>query len=226
MKFSALWVRVFSGFVCVCGWSAALAQTVDPAAERARILQERVQVESTLRQAEQDCLQRFFVTPCVEEARRQQRGVLANLKQRENLLDDLQRKQRAAARAESLADKAAKKNADIAATLPLEVSPAASEAETSSPAVKPVRPTKSLTPDQLATLEQQRARSQSVKDAEAARRAMAQREKLEAAARRKAAAEKRNAERAGSAKPASPGLPSPGKPPAPSGQAGPAASSP
>jgi colicin import membrane protein len=191
--------------ICLCCGSVATAQTADPALERARIAQERVLAQSSFRQAEQDCLKRFVVTPCVDEARRQQRGVLAHLRQQENLLNDQQRKQRAAARVQSLQDKAAQKGGDVNATSSVQTTPAASAA------AKPARSGKALTPEQLANFEQERARSESTKNKEAARRAQAQREKLEAAARRKAAVEQRNEEKARSAKPASASLPSPAK---------------
>lgn len=203
--------------VCGAAWlallaAAALGASVDRDAERARIKQERAQAEARFKEQEQACLNRFLVTPCTEEAKRVRREALANLRQQENLLDDEHRKQRAADRAQALADKASQKRHDIA----LPASPAASaqgEVDGASPPASSTRrapqPGRAMTPEQADGLARQRAADQTTKAAEASRRAQAQRQKLESAGRRKAEVEKRNAEQARSAKPASPGLPPP-----------------
>jgi colicin import membrane protein len=222
-------------WVCGAAWlgllaTVALAAPVDQEAERARIKQERAQAEARFKEQEQACLTRFLVTPCTDEAKRVRREALASLRQQENLLDDEHRKQRAADRAQALADKASQKRHDIAlppgpaASAQGEVdgaSPPASSAHRAAP-----QPGKAMTPAQAEGLARQRAADQAAKAAEASHRAQAQRQKLEAAARRKAEVEKRNAEQAQSAKPASPGLPTPASKPVPPGTPPPAASAP
>lgn len=197
--------------LCAAFATAALGAPVDQAVERARIKKERAQAEAVFNEQAQACLSRFLVTPCTDDAKRARREALANLRQQENLLDDEQRKQRAAERAQGLADKASQKRHDIA--LPpgaaASAQPEGVGASSPSPARPAPRPVNALTPEQAEESARQRAAAQAGEAAEASRRAQAQRQKLEAATRHRAEVEKRNAEQARSAKPASPGLPSP-----------------
>lgn len=82
----------------------APAQT-DEAAERARISRERAEAQARFEQRQRECAQRFAVTPCVEEARAEHRQALLQLRRQEGVLDEAQRKQRAAARLAAIEEK-------------------------------------------------------------------------------------------------------------------------
>ena len=74
----------------------------DDAVERMRITAERSAVEARFAERERECATRFVVTACVEEAQRELRAALASLRQQQTLLDEAQRKQRAAERLRGL----------------------------------------------------------------------------------------------------------------------------
>jgi len=87
---------------------AGAAHAIDPAEERAerqRIASERAQAEATYSQREQACRERFVVTSCVDEAKRERRKTLERLRQQEAVLDEGLRKQRAAERLEDIGGK-------------------------------------------------------------------------------------------------------------------------
>ena len=73
--------------------------------ERQRIGRERAAVTSRYQKAEAECRQRFVVTPCIDEAKAQQRKALAGLRERELVIDDADRKRRAATRSADIAEK-------------------------------------------------------------------------------------------------------------------------
>jgi len=77
----------------------------DDAAERARIARERAEAQARFEQRQRECAQRFAVTHCVEEARAEHRQALLQLRQQEGVLDEAQRKQRAAARLAAIEEK-------------------------------------------------------------------------------------------------------------------------
>ena len=77
----------------------------DEAAERARISRERAEAQSRFEQRQRECAQRFAVTPCVEAARAEHRQALLQLRRQEGVLDEAQRKQRAAARLAAIEEK-------------------------------------------------------------------------------------------------------------------------
>ena len=96
----------------LAAWGAAGALLValapahaDDGAERARIGRERADAQARFEQRQQECAQRFAVTPCVEEARAEHRQALMRLRRQEGLLDETQRKQRAAARLAAIEEK-------------------------------------------------------------------------------------------------------------------------
>ena len=76
-------------------------------AERSRIASERASVEATFAARERECRERFVVTSCVEQARRERRRGLDALRARQLLLDEARRRERAAERRDELAAKAA-----------------------------------------------------------------------------------------------------------------------
>jgi len=95
--------------------AAALpAAAIDPAAERAerrRIESERSQVEAAFAQRERECRERFVVTSCLEDARRDRRQSLEQLRQQQAILDESQRKQRAAQRMDDIRSKVSEQDA-------------------------------------------------------------------------------------------------------------------
>ena len=81
---------------------AAGTTPAQAAAEHERIARERAEVEATYSKQEAACLEGFVVTPCLEAARKAQRDGLARLRRQEVLLDEEQRKARAAQRMQSI----------------------------------------------------------------------------------------------------------------------------
>ncbi|MGV3571062.1 MAG: hypothetical protein ACO1PB_10725 [Ramlibacter sp.] len=75
---------------------AARAQDVD--AERRRIRDDRAQVDAAFDAAQQACYRRFAVNDCLDAARRQRNAAVADLRRQEVLLNDTERKRRAAQR--------------------------------------------------------------------------------------------------------------------------------
>jgi len=76
-------------------------------AERERIRQEEGAIAGRLRQAEIACYQRFAVEDCLRDARRDARAQRAVLRQRESVLDDAERRERAARRLQGVAQRQA-----------------------------------------------------------------------------------------------------------------------
>lgn len=72
------------------------------AAEKARIHKARVEADAALAAQEAECRQRFVVTSCLIEVRKQHRLVVAPLREESLQIDEKQRKQRAADRAERI----------------------------------------------------------------------------------------------------------------------------
>jgi colicin import membrane protein len=71
-------------------------------AERERITAERARVEATFDDRQRACRERFVVTSCLEDARRDRRQALESLRQQQVILDEAQRKQRAAQRMDDI----------------------------------------------------------------------------------------------------------------------------
>ena len=163
----------------LCALNAARAgEATEPPearAERRSIAAERAAVETQARTAEADCRRRFAVSGCVAEVQAQRRAALAQLRERELVLDEAKRKAEAQAHAQRLQAKR-----DEAAARP-------------PPAPQPP----------LVKLRQ--PRSKMVDDApEAARRAAQQQERLREADEHRQKVQQRNAERAARGKKAQP----------------------
>jgi uncharacterized membrane-anchored protein YhcB (DUF1043 family) len=77
----------------------------DDSAERARIARERADVEARFQAQRRECETRFAVTACVDEARAGHRQALQRLRREEGVLDEAQRRQRAAARLSAIEEK-------------------------------------------------------------------------------------------------------------------------
>jgi len=75
--------------------------------ERARIASERAEVEKRYADRERECRERFVVTSCVDDAKRDRRKSLDALRARELKLDEETRRARTEARRAELAAKAA-----------------------------------------------------------------------------------------------------------------------
>lgn len=85
-----------------------LAQALDAATERAerdRIKAGRDRAEAAYVARERECRQRFVVTPCLDQARRDRRESFERLRQQQEVLDEAQRKQRAAQRIDEIRTK-------------------------------------------------------------------------------------------------------------------------
>jgi hypothetical protein len=74
------------------------AQVQDGGAERARIQAERAAVQARFAEAEKACRARFAVTDCVNKATRERNTVLSDLKRQERVINDADRKRKAAER--------------------------------------------------------------------------------------------------------------------------------
>ena len=99
---AALW------WLCLGCMGAGAAMADDAASERAerdRIRLERGQVEAAFNARETECRRRFVVTPCLDAARRARREAMEGLRRQEAVLDEAQRKQRAAQRIEDIRNK-------------------------------------------------------------------------------------------------------------------------
>ena len=76
-------------------------------AERASIAAERAAIDARYAARERECLQRFVVTSCVDDAKRERRIGLDALKARQLALDEARRRARTAERSAEIAAKAA-----------------------------------------------------------------------------------------------------------------------
>jgi len=70
----------------------------DDRADRERIARQRAEADARFQARRQECEQRFAVTSCVDEARAEHRQAVQRLRGEEGVLDEAQRRQRAAAR--------------------------------------------------------------------------------------------------------------------------------
>jgi colicin import membrane protein len=79
------------------------AQVVDArASEQQRITAERAAAETRFAERQRECQQRFVVTSCVDDAKRERSAALSQLRRRQSLLDDGQRDARTAERKEAI----------------------------------------------------------------------------------------------------------------------------
>jgi hypothetical protein len=77
--------------------AAVHAQTVpDEAAERDRLARERQVAEAKYKEAQKSCRAKFAVTDCLDKARREYQQVVGGIKRQEHVLNDVERKRRAA----------------------------------------------------------------------------------------------------------------------------------
>lgn len=91
-------------------WTAGLGTAIAqesgrPAVERRRIAEQQTQARALFAQEERECQVRFAVTACVDEARKRHRDAMAALSRQSAVLDDTERRQRAALRAQAIRDR-------------------------------------------------------------------------------------------------------------------------
>ena len=84
--------------------------------ERERLAEERRAIEQRYDAQEAECRQRFVVTSCVEEMRRERRSALADVTARQIALDDAERQRRAQLRRERIERKSARRAAEAEAS--------------------------------------------------------------------------------------------------------------
>jgi colicin import membrane protein len=99
------WPALLAACALLAALPARAADSDD--AERSRIASERAAIEATFAARERECRERFVVTSCVDEARRERRRGLDALRARQLQLDEARRRERAAERRAELAAKAA-----------------------------------------------------------------------------------------------------------------------
>jgi len=183
------------GLVAVAQGPAAL----DDRAERGRIAQERSEATALHDQRRRECEQRFAVTACVEEARADHRQTLMRLRRQEALLDEAQRKERAAQRLAAIERKRSEECTRVAAPR--------GQIRASAPAAR--QPAVAAAPAaERAAASSAPSAAGAGSAAEARSRARFDARQLEAATRRDAA-EQRRIEREKSGKPRAAPLPDP-----------------
>jgi len=185
------------------------------ARERAAIQAERDRLDAQFAAEQARCAERFAVTACLDEVRERRRAAMEGPRARALALDDAERRNRAAARREAVAQKQ-RRAADSSppADVPVSAPGLAAPALAPSPSLPRVRPE-----DATAS----RAAAASAADAAAAQRAAAARKRQAAIDAEQARVASRLAERARQGKAAAP-LPLPAsapkaKPPATPGSA-------
>lgn len=186
--------------------TAAAGAQDNAAAERARIARERADVEARAKAAEAACAREFAVSACLRQARAERRAAVQQLDRQRSLLDEAQRKQRAAERLarirerqETTARESVKPQVEVRAR-----SEKAPPPEPSASAIAAVEAGQ-------AQRAQQAAVAASAADAKAAQRAQATNELARQARAHREAVEARNRERAAKKAPAAP-LPVPSAP--------------
>lgn len=110
---SSLWWRRWTpgralAMAALCVFAAATAQAQpsgDASVERRRIAEQKAEGRALFEQEQRECQSRFAVTACVEQARRGHRETMASLARQSALLDDVERRQRAALRAQAIRDR-------------------------------------------------------------------------------------------------------------------------
>ena len=81
------------------------AHAAEDQAERERLKAERTAIEARFNEQEKACRARFAVTDCVKDAQRERNAALGNVRRQERILNDAERKQRAAERQKELEER-------------------------------------------------------------------------------------------------------------------------
>jgi len=186
------------------GAHAGTTTPAQAAAEHDRIARERAEVQATYAKQEAACQEGFVVTPCLEAARKAQRDGLARLRRQEVLLDEEQRKQRAAQRMQSIRSNLESQNARPTAPTP---PGAAAEARAASKAERAPSPP-STTLDERRANAEERAREVEARRAQEPANVERYEERQREIEAHRRAVEERNAKRQASGKKSAP-LPMP-----------------
>lgn len=180
----------------------------DAAMERQRLAQERSEVLARAKAAEADCSRRFVVTPCLEKVRSERRAALQQIDRQLAVLDDAQRKQRAAQRQQRIQqrqeDQARADEQRMAPDGQAQARPARSPASAPPAAARPHRTSDGA----------QRAAAAAREREDAAQRAAAAQRRAQQAEAHRAAVEERNRTKA-LKQPPQPTLPLPASTPSP-----------
>jgi hypothetical protein len=137
----SVWVALIPLSASVLGVLCADAHAGPFDADRARIAKARAQADVVLAQTEAQCMQRFAVNSCLDEARRLHRETVEPLRQESMILDERERKQRAADRLDQLRVKSLAAQARAASSASAASSqPASPPGEASAPEMPGVRP--------------------------------------------------------------------------------------
>lgn len=171
---------------------SAMLQAAPRSDELARIQGERRDVAARFTAASSACQAQFIVTSCLDQARHDRRAALEDLNRQQQVLNDAQRRDRAAQRAQSIAQKAEQADARDQAPAASPSEPATAAAAASAPSGRAEKA--------------KRKKTRAAPDARKAERA--ERRRLEAEQHRRDV-EKRNAE-AQRKRPPAAGLPVPG----------------
>ena len=177
MSATRLWAAILGLWL---GLGPGLARA-DDAAERTRIARERAEATALFEQRQRECGQRFAVTACVDQARAEHRQVLSRLRRQEGVLDEAQRKQRAAQRMADIREKVSAEEARERAPRPARREPEL-RASTPRPAASP---REAATPASQASAAERSAREARSRARFEARQQQAQ-EQRDAAAKRQA----------------------------------------
>ncbi|MEO8154173.1 MAG: hypothetical protein ABI605_13970 [Rhizobacter sp.] len=95
--------------LCLACWLFALcslAHASDEAHQRSELKRQREAIEAKHAEREEACRKQFVVTACLEEARTDKQEALQAVRTQELMLDDAQRRERAQAQAQRVAEKA------------------------------------------------------------------------------------------------------------------------
>ena len=180
-----LWTGVVSAQVPTAPSSVSMGKA-DHTAERERIRREREAIDEKLQRTQVTCYQRFAVEGCLRAARRQARTDHAVLRQQESLMDDRERRERAAQRLQSIEDRRSARAAD--APEPPVISRPPHSPRPLSSARRPASP-----PAAAGANQEQRRQALQMRAAEERQRRM---EKQQAAQERKARVQQRQAQEA------------------------------
>jgi colicin import membrane protein len=201
--------------IAALGSAAVWAQADAPGAadERARIAAQRARVQLRFGAAQRECESRFAVTSCLNEAKAERRGALELLARDQAVLDDADRRQRAAERARRIQEKQRSAEQQTTDAVPVQARvrnqsappPAAATGpgKAAPPAAKP-KPIDSS----LHSAARAAKRSGSAEAQRRAQQVQAYQQRAAEAAAHRSAVEQRNAQRA-AIKPPAAGLPPP-----------------
>lgn len=177
----AIWLQAMFLGALVLALTPARA---DEAAERERIVRERAEATARHEQQRRECEQRFAVTACVDEARAEHRQTMMRLRRQEALLDEAQRKQRAAQRLAEIEQKtreerSAAPRAQAQASAAQQRKPRIPAAAASRPGISASAASPASAPERRAGEERSRARFDARQRDAAVRRETAEQRRLE-----------------------------------------------